>query len=218
MKIFLSFVFVVFAACFFAGCTASPPVHKNEAQNVRRVNTAEKNEEPKTSVSVNPEKIKIDLGDTEKILASEAAKLKGTEINFQKDGLTFTDKHGRQLELMNKWPENEYTEKIPKPDFGVLSFAGIADGKFSATFAKTDIEDAKKYVEALKKKGFDKKITLNEFSEQNLYIFTASSLSGAKISVVLKDETFTLLTELLPEDSMQALKSEENKADKRGSN
>ena len=77
------------------------------------------------------------------------------------------------------WPENEYTEQLPKPDFEtVLGFPG--ETEFSV-FCIATVDQLRDYVKELRKAGFKQNESTTD--EKNVYSYTASNKKGYIVEV-----------------------------------
>ncbi|MDR1539313.1 MAG: hypothetical protein LBU32_15210 [Clostridiales bacterium] len=113
------------------------------------------------------------LGDEEKQLFIDAAIAAGYNVEFGEDGsMNLSNAQTGDEIIQNSdgtwqtgaaeansaqtediWPDNEYTQLIPKPDFAVTSVLEN-EGIFTASFAGTEADALRAYVEQLKASGF----------------------------------------------------------------
>ena len=91
---------------------------------------------------------------------------------------------------IDKWPKNEYTEKVPKPEHGKPSEMIIDENMGYCSVILTDItrEESEEYVEALKEEGFEELEGLNDLAalgipmkKDNVYLNIA--LSGETLGI-----------------------------------
>lgn len=69
------------------------------------------------------------------------------------EGGTFESEDGT-YSFGGEWPENEFTELIPKPDFGTLYGSATADTYFLVYMSDVDEAKLREYIETVKGKGF----------------------------------------------------------------
>lgn len=88
-----------------------------------------------------------------------------------------------------KWPDNEFTKLLPKPDFTVLSASTDAD-RFTASFNETTVEKVKAYVEAVKAKGFtvNGETTDEKYEDIVYFLYSAENEDGYKVDVTYAAE------------------------------
>jgi hypothetical protein len=90
------------------------------------------------------------------------------------DGTVFT----------NKWPRNEFTEMIPKPDFDV-AMGGTSGNEFTILCYNVSKDDLKKYAAEVKKAGFNKDVeeTDQAMFGQTLYSWEGKNSKGWKVVI-----------------------------------
>lgn len=104
----------------------------------------------------------------------------GSVIVQQPDGSWVTqDGNGGTAQLGGKWPDNEYTKQIPKPDMELFAVS-TDDYGFSATFLSATLDQARDYAAELKAAGFTKNATTEDYSAMGMemYVFTATNGAG----------------------------------------
>jgi len=152
--------------------------------------------------------IGADLNAAERAQLIAEAAAEGTEISFAADGtMTVVEADGTtsvqspdgswvvegenfsaEVATDGGWPSNEYTKLVPKPVFTVTG-TFVEDGVFIASFAASDIDTYKSYVEELRGAGYTINETVEDYSSMDMYIFTASNIDGVQV-----DMTFMLGT------------------------
>ncbi|MBO4326761.1 MAG: hypothetical protein J5950_05785 [Clostridia bacterium] len=83
-----------------------------------------------------------------------------------------------------KWPDNEYTRQLPKPDFSILA-ATDEDGSFDVVFTGVTIDQIKAYVEKVKASGFTRSAEVQDENIMGMTIFayTAENSEGYSVSI-----------------------------------
>jgi len=91
-----------------------------------------------------------------------------------------------------KWPDNEFTQQLPKPPFTVSSSSTYASGGFIATCREATYTDMAAYVETLKNSGF----TNDESGRVRAAEITwsAKNAKGYKVSVNFNDGNYDFAT------------------------
>ncbi len=90
-----------------------------------------------------------------------------------------------EVEKNLQWPDNEFTQTVSKPDFGVLKGAVEIDEEFFVSVTDSDFEDVKDYVEILKSEGYniDQKVFEEEALGIEVYNYTASNENGYTVYI-----------------------------------
>lgn len=91
---------------------------------------------------------------------------------------------GGQADVGSKWPDNEFTKLIPKPNFEVsLSYA--EGDRCGIQFANLTAEDLRAYAEQLKSAGFtvDAETTDEEQFGTWVYTYSASNANGVEVEL-----------------------------------
>ncbi|MDR0916392.1 MAG: hypothetical protein LBN02_04295 [Oscillospiraceae bacterium] len=64
------------------------------------------------------------------------------------------DNGGGNANADDKWPDNEYTQQLPKPTFTISSSSAYSGGGYIFTCKEATFDECKAYVETLKSSGF----------------------------------------------------------------
>ena len=97
---------------------------------------------------------------------------------------TFEDVDGGTAQYGGEWPNNEFTNLLPKPDFTLLG-ASIDETSFGVAFSGATVEQVKAYVEEVKAAGF----TVNANTEDQavmgmtIYVYAAENEAGYAVEV-----------------------------------
>jgi hypothetical protein len=111
-------------------------------------------------------------------LLAACGKNKDAPTNNPGEGL-----HPNDYQFSESWPENKFTDQLPKPDFQI-AVAEPGETVYSVV-CEASVDQLKAYVESLKKAGF----TINEnTTEENAfsvsaYSYTASNEAGYTVEV-----------------------------------
>ncbi len=89
---------------------------------------------------------------------------------------TFTNENCDIVEMGEKWPDNEYTRLLTKPELGKIVMTIVSNDVFTANFEGKDTAEAKKYVQKIIEKGFT--VDPQESNIDGAYSYTASNDSG----------------------------------------
>ena len=94
------------------------------------------------------------------------------------------DDQGGQADVGSKWPDNEFTKLIPKPNFEV-SLSYDEGDRCGIQFANLTAEDLRAYAEQLKSAGFtvDAETTDEEQFGTWVYTYIAYNLDGIKVEL-----------------------------------
>lgn len=86
--------------------------------------------------------------------------------------------------LNSEWPENEYTNQVPKPDMKLLHSKTDEDG-FTAAFNNASADQIKAYAEKLKSAGFTEDVEVEDNEVMGMTIYSFSALNSSGYSVTL---------------------------------
>ena len=118
----------------------------------------------------------------------------GTTMVQKPDGTwVVKDADGGEGQLGGDWPDNEFTQLVPRPDMDI-QYAGEDEGEFVVTFAGATLEQIKAYADKLRSAGF----TLNEEVEEQeamgmaLYSFSACNADGYQVELMYTAEISAL--------------------------
>lgn len=89
-----------------------------------------------------------------------------------------------------KWPDNSYTNLVPKPSRGTVQQAELKDGIFCILMTGADMVDAKTYAASLINAGYTSDIT--ETIENNNYLFGGGSASGSFVVISYQNGQFII--------------------------
>jgi len=135
----------------------------------------------------------------------DEARRQGGDMEFRSDGsVVFTDPDGNvvvqnpdgswsyqdedggsvSMQMGGNWPDNEFTQMLPKPDFTITS-AVDADGVFNVMFSGVTIEQLKDYTEKVKAAGFsfDEETEDMEVQGTVVYTYTAKNADDCEVTV-----------------------------------
>lgn len=94
---------------------------------------------------------------------------------------TVTDKDGNQLKTGEKWPDNEFSKQVPKPDFKIET-ALVTDTGMTVRFGTGfSIDTAMDYAKKAKAAGFSKVSV--DLEASGTYSFMASNNKGYSLIV-----------------------------------
>jgi len=133
----------------------------------------------------------------------DSAKADGGDMEFKADGsAVYTDAEGNKTiqhpdgswtiedtdgstgQLGGEWPNNEFTQLLPKPDF---SFAGTSmdNNSFEVSFMGVEVEQVKDYANKVKAKGFtrDENTQDETVMGMTIYEFSAKNAAGYEVSI-----------------------------------
>ena len=146
------------------------------------------------------------------------AKADGYDVTFSADGsMTMTDadtgekivqkpdgswsvdagdgEGSMDISTDGKWPDNELTKLLPKPDFDIGTTIDTTNS--IVVTATATVEQAKAYAEACKGKGF----TINEETEDMamsgmvIFVYTAENNAGYMLSITFTSGSTTIMLE-----------------------
>ena len=106
---------------------------------------------------------------------------------------TYKDNEGSEGQVGGSWPDNEFTQLVPKPDMDI-QYAGEDEGEFVVTFAGATLVQIKAYADKLRSAGF----TLNEEVEEQeamgmaFYSFSACNADGYQVELMYTAEISAL--------------------------
>ncbi len=91
---------------------------------------------------------------------------------------------GTESQVGGDWPDNEFTKRLPKPDFK-LTAVTTDDTSFTAAFLGVKVEDVKAYAAKVKAAGFnkDEEVVDESAMGMTIYTFTAYNSDGWCVSV-----------------------------------
>lgn len=166
MKRVLALLLILLMVFTLTACFKKQPTNELAKQN-------------STTKETTTEETTID--DTEEYLDDDG------DVKISEDGWEYTDEEGNKTAIGGTWPDNEYTQLIPEPSFGTLSFTDISttDG-FIAQFGGGTIEDTKQYIKDLQDKGFNNNEELFDGSKlegMESYSFSAQNNKGVTVAV-----------------------------------
>ena len=95
-----------------------------------------------------------------------------------------SDGQGGQANVGSKWPDNEFTKLVPKPDFEV-SLSLTEGDRCAIQFGSLTAEDLRAYAEKLKSAGFtvDAETTDEEQFGTWIYTYSASNANGVEVEL-----------------------------------
>lgn len=94
-------------------------------------------------------------------------------IKYVKDNKMYTETYDYlfdtysledEVEEINEWPENEFTQILPYPESLLIESAKVSNGKFKVETIGTSMEIYEDYIEACKDAGFNKNIEESEYT------------------------------------------------------
>ena len=106
---------------------------------------------------------------------------------------TYKDSEGGEGQMGGSWPDNEFTQLVPKPDMDI-QYTGEEDGEFVVSFAGATLEQIKAYADKLRGAGF----TLDEEVEEQavmgmaFYSFSACNADGYQVELMYTAEISAL--------------------------
>lgn len=157
----------------------------------------------------------LSAAEKEQFVAS--AKENGATVTFGADGSTtiegddgitliqkadgtwiYKGEDGGEAQIGGTWPDNEFTQQIPKPGFSIY-MTGTEDDSFTAVFSGATIEGLRAYVELAKTAGFDIEATTTDESVMGIaiYTYTANNYLGYQLTVYSASGTCGLSVERL---------------------
>ena len=80
----------------------------------------------------------------------------------------------------DKWPSNEFTKQVPKPDLTIYAAEDGPNG-YNVDFIGATFEQIKAYADKVKAAGFDK--VVNEDSDSDMYSYSANNAAGWRVVV-----------------------------------
>ena len=118
----------------------------------------------------------------------------GTTIVQKPDGTwTIKDAEGNEGQVGGDWPDNEFTNLVPKPDFELFA-ANTETGSFSVAFMSATIEQIRDYAAKVKAVGFDinEEVEDQEVMEMVIYSFTAENADGYTVEITFANGTSSI--------------------------
>ncbi len=109
----------------------------------------------------------------------------GSVITQNPDGSwKYEDASGGEVEFGDDWPENEYTKKLPKPDFEI-SYTSVDDSGFTVVSESATVDELRTYVEKLKKAGFNVDPEVQDMEVYGIVVYTywANNAAGDRVEV-----------------------------------
>jgi hypothetical protein len=96
---------------------------------------------------------------------------------------------GSSVSIGSGWPDNEFTQTLPKPEVDV-SMAAVEGDSFQAVLVAT-IEQTKAYAEQVKAKGFsvDAETEDQEVMGMAIYLYSAKNADGYRVEVAFTGGT-----------------------------
>ncbi len=95
-----------------------------------------------------------------------------------------SDGQGGQANVGSKWPDNEFTKLVPKPDFEV-SLSLTEGDRCAIQFGSLTAEDLRAYAEKLKSAGFTVDAETEDDNEFGTWIYTYSAKNANGVEVEL---------------------------------
>ncbi len=207
------------ASCGSKGNEGDAP--SNQDNGASQTQKTDKNSE---TSSVNIGDIFSGKGDTntvygkmsaaEKKALEDQAKEAGCTVSFGADGsTTLTNKDGDKYKQSSdgswsyegangetldigsgKWPDNEFTKLVPKPDMDISATA-TENNKLSVVFANASVDKVKAYVEKLKNAGFtvDADTVDQTVGDMDIFSYTSDNSSGVHIEITYSAGTGALV-------------------------
>lgn len=130
------------------------------------------------------EGVEVDFGEDGSIRSLDSAE--GKYRQSSEDGSwTFTGRDGTQAQGGGfDWPDNEFTRRIPRPDFDFLSPTQTRD-TFNVSFPDADVAQLRAYVRKLLAMGFTVKPQIQDQTVMGMviYNYTAKDAAGYEVSV-----------------------------------
>ena len=118
----------------------------------------------------------------------------GTTMVQKPDGTwTIKDAEGNEGQVGGDWPDNEFTNLVPKPDFELFA-ANTETGSFSVAFTSATIEQIRDYAANVKAAGFNinEEVEDQEVMGMVIYSFTAENADGYTVEITSANGTSAL--------------------------
>ena len=118
----------------------------------------------------------------------------GTTMVQKPDGTwTIKDAEGNEGQIGGDWPDNEFTQLVPRPDMDI-QYAGEDEGEFAVTFAGATLEQIKAYADKLRGAGFtlDEEVEEQEAMGMALYSFSACNADDYQVELMYTAEISAL--------------------------
>ena len=94
------------------------------------------------------------------------------------------DPSGADMQAGGDWPDNEYTRRIPRPDFHVNSVTQ-AENAFNISFGETEVAQLRAYVRKLRAAGFTIDPRIEDQTSLGIvaYSYTAKDAAGYEVNI-----------------------------------
>lgn len=98
--------------------------------------------------------------------------------------MKFNDGSGTVDIGSGKWPDNELTKLVPKPDFGIAMTNDEENG-YSIYFSNATLEGLKAYSKKVAAAGFDRDVETGEVGD--VFYYRASNADGISVSLIFAE-------------------------------
>lgn len=135
------------------------------------------------------------LTDENKKTIQKEAKENGYLVEFDSQNkVIIKDEDGQDLTVGKIWPENEYTEGLPKMEKGNIVNTSVSKtGGTVITLEGVTLKDAEKYTKKLRKAGYKiEQSEMKRFSEEESYYYEAKNKNGYQVMSLLSNNKFVI--------------------------
>jgi hypothetical protein len=109
-----------------------------------------------------------------------------------------TSTPGGNTNTDDKWPDNEWTQQLPKPTFTISSSSTYSGGGYIFTCKEATLDECKEYVETLKTSGFT--VDTGGSVKDSYVAWNAKNSAGYKVSVYAFDGNYDYPTIQITKD------------------
>ncbi len=115
---------------------------------------------------------------------AESPQENGSEGYQEGEPVIVEGENGEVYQYGGDWPENEYTEAVPRPKIDVYA-AGTEEEEFTVMFSGASVDDIKAYAEELKAAGFtvDPDEEDVSYGGMTVYTYSASNRDGFHVDL-----------------------------------
>lgn len=114
----------------------------------------------------------------------ESVSSEGVEVKITDTGFIYKDEDG-EGQYGGEWPNNKYTQMVPKPNFGTVMATYIEYDSCNVTLCDVTVDQMKAYASKVKQQGFNIDVEVEDSTAfgVTIYSYSARNKKGYEVEV-----------------------------------
>lgn len=114
----------------------------------------------------------------------ESVSSEGVEVKITDTGFIYKDEDG-EGQYGGEWPNNKYTQMVPKPNFGTVMATYIENDSCNVTLCDVTVDQMKAYASKVKQQGFNIDVEVEDSTAfgVTIYSYSARNKKGYEVEV-----------------------------------